>query len=126
MSKGGSKNHLEDPEYVGLQVCCSSVKPHLPLLSCLYRSEQRSGRGRDGSVPGNDAAAAGELHAHRAGETAGHHHRHRERGTLTHSLCLSLPASVSLRPSGCDLEGGWVTHEHWENTKVTHTVAPCQ
>lgn len=24
------------------------------------------------------------------------------------------------------LQGGWVTHEHWENTKVTHTVARCQ
>lgn len=48
----------------------------------------------------------------------------RERYTNTLSPCL--PPSVSLWPSGCNLHGGWVTHERRENAKVTHTVAQCQ
>lgn len=65
----------------------SLENPHLTLLHPT-RSEKRGGGREDGSVPGNDAAAAGDLHAHRAGETAGHQRRPREGGTPSSSLIL--------------------------------------
>ena len=48
------------------------------------------------------------------------------RERCAHSDSLSLSLSLSLRPSGCDLEGCGVAHKHWQNTKVTHTGAQCQ
>lgn len=51
----------------------------LPVLS---RSGWRRPRKRDGSVPGNEAAAAGELDAQWARKAAGHRHRAWKRGSL--------------------------------------------
>lgn len=58
-----------------VECLCELPKLTPVFRSVLSRSGERRHRKGDGSVPGNDAAAAGELDAQRAGKAAGHLHR---------------------------------------------------
>lgn len=68
----------------------------------MCRSEERNAQRRDVSFPGNNAAAAGELHPQRDGEASGHHGGRRERGNISASRphLFSLSPSIWLRFGG--------------------------
>lgn len=60
------------PSVEGGEVCDSDINT-TPYCDVIGRCEHVGASGQlHGSVSGNDASAAGELHAHRAGEVVEH------------------------------------------------------